>query len=71
MLEATSSYWKPFFFLLQEEGLDVVLANARQVKQIPGRKTDVKDAVWLADLAAHGLVKPSFVQSNPLSHAPR
>ena len=61
VMEATGDYWKPWFFLLSEAGLDVVLANPRQVKQIPGRKTDVGDAVWLADLAAHDLVKGSFV----------
>ena len=65
VMEATSSYWKPFYFRLQEVGLDVVLANARRVKQIPGRKTDVADAVWLADLAAHDLVRGSFVQDQP------
>jgi len=65
VLEATSSYWKPFFFLLQEEGLDVVLANPQQVRAIPGRKSDVQDSEWLADLAAHGLIKPSFVQALP------
>nr|WP_218121680.1 IS110 family transposase [Tessaracoccus flavus] len=61
VMEATSDYWKPFFYLLSEAGLSVVLANPRQVRQIPGRKTDVADAAWLADLAAHGLVRGSFV----------
>jgi transposase len=65
VMEATSSYWKPFYFRLEEAGLTVVLANPRQVRQIPGRKTDVADAVWLADLAAHDLVKGSFVQDQP------
>ena len=54
--------WKPpFYSLLAEAGLPVMLVNASQVRQIPGRKTDVADAVWLADLAAHGLVRASFV----------
>ena len=61
MMEATGDYWKPFYFLLAEAGLDVMLVNARQARQIPGRKTDVADAVWLADLAAHGLLHGSFV----------
>ncbi len=61
VMEATSDYWKPFFYLLAESGLPVMLVNPRQVHQIPGRKTDVADAAWLADLAAHGLVRASFV----------
>lgn len=61
VMEATGDYWKPFFYLLQEAGLPVVLANPTQVRQIPRRKTDVADAIWLADLAAHGLVRGSFV----------
>lgn len=61
VMEATGDYWKPFYYLLAEAGLPVMLVNARQVRQIPGRKTDVADAVWLADLAAHGLVRGSFV----------
>ena len=61
VMEATGDYWKPFYFLLAEAGLDVMLVNARQARQIPGRKTDVADAVWLADLAAHGLLHGSFV----------
>jgi transposase len=60
-MEATGDYWKPFYFLLVESGLEVMLVNARQARQIPGRKTDVADAVWLADLAAHGLLRGSFV----------
>jgi transposase len=61
VMEATGAYWKPFYSLLAEAGLPVMLVNASQVRQIPGRKTDVADAVWLADLAAHGLVRASFV----------
>ena len=61
VMEATSDYWKPFYYLLAEAGLPVILVNPRQVHQIPGRKTDVADATWLADLAAHGLVRGSFV----------
>lgn len=66
VMEATGDYWKPFYFLLAETGLNVMLVNARQARQIPGRKTDVADAVWLADLAAHGLLHGSFVPPKPI-----
>ncbi len=65
VIESTSTYWKPFFYLL-EDGLSVVLVNAGDVKSVPGRKTDVSDAEWLADLGAHGLVRASFVPPPPL-----
>jgi transposase len=60
VMESTSDYWRPFFYVLAEE-LDVILVKASDVKAIPGRKSDVSDAEWLADLAAHGLVRASFV----------
>ena len=60
VMESTSDYWRPFFYVLAEE-LDVILVRASDVKAIPGRKSDVCDAEWLADLAAHGLVRASFV----------
>lgn len=66
VMEATGDYWKPFYFLLGEAGLEVMLVNARQARQIPGRKTDIADAVWLADLAAHGLLHGSFVPPKPI-----
>ena len=59
-LEATGVYWKPIWAVLAER-FELVLANAAQVKNLPGRKTDVNDAMWLADLLAHGLIRPSFV----------
>lgn len=65
VIEATSDYWKPFHHLLCED-LAVVLVNARQVKNLPGRKTDVFDVAWLARLGAHGLVRPSFVPDQPV-----
>ncbi|MBG0852992.1 IS110 family transposase [Streptomyces spinoverrucosus] len=65
VIEATSDYWKPFYYLLSED-LAVILVNARQVKNLPGRKTDVSDAAWLAQLGAHGLVRPSFVPDQPV-----
>ena len=65
VIESTSDYWKPFYYLL-DDGLDVVLVNAAAVRNLPGRKTDVSDAAWLADLGAHGLVKASFVPPAPI-----
>jgi transposase len=62
VMEATSDYWKPFYYLLEDlPGVEVLLVNARHVKTVPGRKTDVADATWLAQLGAHGLVRGSFV----------
>ena len=62
VMEATSDYWKPFYYLLEDlPGVEVLLVNARHVKTVPGRKTDVADATWLARLGAHGLVRGSFV----------
>lgn len=65
VLESTSDYWRPFFYVLSE-ALPVMLVKASDVKGMPGRKSDVSDAEWLADLAAHGLVRPSFVPPEPL-----
>lgn len=62
MLESTSDYWRPFFYLLEAAGLSVWLVNARDVKQVTGRpKTDKLDAVWLAKLNERGMLRPSFV----------
>ncbi|WP_431972385.1 IS110 family transposase [Nocardia sp. bgisy134] len=66
VLEATSDYWKPFYYLLEDAGFEVLLVNARHVKNLPGRKTDVSDATWLAQLGAHGLVRGSFVPPEPI-----
>jgi transposase len=66
VMEATSDYWKPFYYLLEEAGFEVMLVNARQVKNLPGRKTDVSDAAWLAQLGAHGLVRGSLVPPAPI-----
>jgi len=60
-LESTGVFWFPVFNILEEAGLAVTLVNPRHVKQVPGRKTDVADAVWLADLVRHGLVRASFI----------
>jgi transposase len=66
VMEATGDYWKPFFYLLEDGPFEVMLVNARHVKNLPGRKTDVSDAAWLADLGAHGLVRGSFVPPEPV-----
>ena len=60
VMEATGDYWKPFYYLL-DPVLNVMLVNARHARNLPGRKTDVSDAQWLAELGAHGLVRASFV----------
>ena len=60
-MEATGVYWKPVWHVLSDGDFDLVLANAKHVKNVPGRKTDVNDATWLADLLAHGLIRASFV----------
>jgi transposase len=59
-MESTGVYWKPVFNIL-EGGCEVLLVNARHIKAVPGRKTDVRDCEWLADLLRHGLVKASFI----------
>jgi transposase len=60
-MEATGVYWKPVWNILSDGELELALGNAAHIKNVPGRKTDVKDAAWLADLMAHGLVGGSFV----------
>ena len=64
-MESTGVYWKPIFYLL-EDAFTCVLANAAQIAQVPGRKTDVKDCVWIAQLLEHGLVRGSFVPPVPI-----
>ena len=59
-MEATGVYWKPVWHVLESQ-FELILANAAHVKNVPGRKTDVNDATWLADLLAHGLIRASFV----------
>jgi len=59
-MEATGVYWKPVWHLL-EDHFELVLANAQHIRNVPGRKTDVNDAMWIADLLAHGLIRSSFV----------
>jgi transposase len=64
-MEATGVYWKPVWHLL-EGRFELVLANAQHIRNVPGRKTDVGDAVWIADLLAHGLIRGSFVPPVPI-----
>ena len=59
-MESTSVYWVPVFEILEARGFEVLLVNARDVKNVPGRKTDVKDAAWLQQLHEHGLLRGSF-----------
>jgi transposase len=60
-MEATGVYWKPVWHILSDGDFELVLANAAHIKNVPGRKTDVKDGDWISDLLAHGLIRPSFV----------
>jgi len=64
-MEATGVYWKPVWHLL-EGSFELVLANAQHIRNVPGRKTDVNDATWIADLLAHGLIRNSFVPPAPI-----
>jgi transposase len=64
-MEATGIYWKPIWHILADGDFTLLLANAAHVKNVPGRKTDVADATWLAELLAHGLVRASFVPDAP------
>jgi transposase len=64
-MESTGVFWKPVWHLL-EGRFDLMLVNARHIKQVPGRKTDVKDAEWIAQLLQHGLLRPSFVPPAPV-----
>src|ERR1700692_3939955 len=64
-MEATGVYWKPVWHILSDGEFELTLANAAHVKNVPGRKTDVNDATWLADLMAHGLIRASFVPGEP------
>jgi transposase len=64
-MESTGIYWKPVYAIL-EEAFQILVANAQHVKKVPGRKTDVKDAEWIADLLCHGLLRSSFVPPKPI-----
>ena len=66
VMTATVDYWKPFYYLLKDAGFEVLLVNSRHVKDLPGRKTDVPDTTWLAQLGAQGLVRRSFGPPEPI-----
>ncbi len=66
VMEATGVYWKPVYYGLEGVVGELWLVNAAHVKRVPGRKTDLSDAEWLADVAAHGMVRPSFVPPAPI-----
>lgn len=65
-MEATGVYWKPVWHILSDGDFALVLANAAHIKNVPGRKTDVNDATWIAELLAHGLIRASFVPEQPI-----
>ena len=62
-MESTASYWKPLYNILEANGLNAIVVNASHIKAVPGRKTDVKDAEWIAELLQHGLLQPSYIPS--------
>ena len=63
-MESTGVYWKPVYNLLEDE-FTVMVVNAAHIKRVPGRKTDVSDAQWIAQLLQHGLLRPSFIPDRP------
>jgi transposase len=64
-MESTGVFWHPIFTIL-EEGREIILVNAQHMKAVPGRKTDVKESEWLADLLRHGLLQASFIPPKPI-----
>jgi transposase len=64
-MESTGVFWKPVYNLLEGLGLSLLVVNARHIKAVPGRKTDVQDAAWIAELLQHGLLKGSFIPDRP------
>ena len=66
-MESTASYWKPLYNILESSDLNAMVVNARHMKAVPGRKTDVKDAEWIADLLQHGLLNVVSQNKVPVS----
>ena len=64
-MESTGVYWHPVYNILETLGLTLLVMNAQHIKAVPGRKTDVKDAEWIADLLRHGLVLGSYIPERP------
>ncbi len=64
-MESTGVYWKPVYAIL-EDAFEIIVGNAHHIRNVPGRKTDVKDSEWIADLVRHGLIAKSFVPPKPI-----
>ncbi len=60
-MESTGVFWKPVYNVLEQRGLTLLVVNAQQIKAVPGRKTDIQDAAWIADLLRHGLLRGSYI----------
>lgn len=65
-MESTGSYWKPLYNLLEASGINAMVVNANHMKNVPGKKTDIKDSEWIGDLLRHGLLNPSFIPPRPM-----
>ncbi len=61
-MESTGNYWKPVYNIFEEENIPVMIVNAQHIKGVPGRKTDVKDAEWIADLVRHGYTAGNHIR---------
>ena len=64
-MESTGVFWRPIYNVLEDQ-FELILANAHEIKALPGRKTDVRDCEWIADLLRHGLIRPSFIPTKPV-----
>ena len=64
-LESTGVYWRPVFNVLEDDGRTLLLVNPQHMRAVPGKKTDIKDAEWIADLLRHGLLRASFIPPAP------
>ncbi len=64
-MESTGIFWRPIYTVLEDQ-FELLLANAHEIKALPGRKTDVRDCEWIADLLRHGLIHPSFIPAKPV-----
>ena len=64
-MESTGVLWRPIYTVLEDQ-FELILANAHEIKALPGRKTDVRDCEWIADLLRHGLIRPSFIPAKPV-----
>ncbi len=65
-MESTASYWKPLYNILESSEISAIVVNARHMKAVPGRKTDMKDAEWIAELLQHGLLQASYIPDKAL-----